>query len=135
MRSEDYYAPGSYNDPSAPWNQSEPPEKDFDVVISQTLSKSTEVTTTNYIYTEDVEYDDEGGKFLVRDLDTSDTNWKEAFEESNHYTPLQLIELFKKHLETELERMGDLVDKHRYQHLIEECDNWCMDDIEIFEDK
>lgn len=134
MRDRDYYPMGAYEDPSSPWNQSETPERDFDVVISQTLSKSTVATTTNYRYSEWVE-EDEMGKRLEREMDTSDTDWEEAYSESDHYTPLQLIEEFKKYLEIELARAGDTKDKKKLEHLIDECDNWCMDDIEIFEDK
>lgn len=135
MRDRDYYPPMSQSQwEEAPFNQSEPPERDFDVVISQTLSKSTVATTTNYRYSEWVE-EDEMGKRLEREMDTSDTDWEEAYSESDHYTPLQLIEEFKKYLEIELARAGDTKDKKKLEHLIDECDNWCMDDIEIFEDK
>lgn len=34
---------------SAPFNQSDIPEKDFDVVCSQSLSRAATVTTSNYI--------------------------------------------------------------------------------------
>jgi hypothetical protein len=131
MNTDGNYPPGAANDPNAPWNEKETPEKEFEVCITQTLSKSVKVTTNDYIPDEGV--DDDGHYYF--DTDTSDTDWDEVYSESNHYTPLQLIEKFKKYLEIELAIAGNTKDKKKLEHLIEECDNWCMDDIEIFEDK
>jgi len=133
MSERDYYPPGAYDDPNAPYNEIEVPERDFDVLISQTLSKNTEVLTNDYLYHEWVE-EDEMGKRLEKEWDTSDTNWEEAYI-NNHYTPLQLIELFKEHLEKALESTEDKSTKKRYQELIKECSDWVEDDIEVFEDK
>lgn len=126
--------PDNYNYPlgadneSAPWNQVEPPEKDFNVVISQTLSKSVVVTTTNYT----PYVDEEDGTVYA---ETDDTNWHEEFIECGYYTPLDLIGEFKRLLELRVEQMEDGPDRQRYNQLIEECSNWVEDDIEIFKDE
>ena len=69
--------------------------------------------------------------------DTSDTNWKEVYKDNEHYTPLQLISLFRDMLEGELEKSENLLSDHTkdyYEHLIEECSNWIEDELEIIEE-
>lgn len=128
MRDRDYYPAGAYDDPNAPYNEVSVPEEDFDVVISQTLSKTTTVTTDSY----NPYFDEEDGHVYA---DTENTNWSEEYSRNDHYTPLELIELFKKHLEAELAKAEDAREKEKLQDLIDECSGWEEDDIEIFEDK
>lgn len=108
--------------PSAPWNSPSIPEKEFQVTASQTLSKPQSILTNNYR----LDSYDEGP-------DTSDTNWAEEWHNNDHYTPLQLINLFKQHLQQELNRMGNCINKKRYIHLIEECSSWTEDEVEYTE--
>lgn len=111
---------------SAPWNQSEPPERDFDILVSQTLSKSTMITTSDYI----PEYDEEDGRTYAN---TEYTEWKQAFNDSGCYTPLELIEEFKKWLEEELPTLEG--NKLRQAKIfIEECKDWQDDETEIVEE-
>ena len=136
MSDADYYAPGSYYDSSAPYNQSDIPEEEFEVVCSQSLSRTAIVRTDNYIPGSsgvDYESDDEGRCYAVPwydEPDTSNTNWEEEYHDNDHYTPLQLIELFRKHLEDELSN-GELPNNriNKYKHLIEECENWTEDEV------
>ena len=126
----DNYPPGAANDPNAPYNQVEVPERDFDVLISQTLSKSTTVTTSDYIPVSEREED-----FCNYYSDTSNTNWKEAYNESGNYTPLELIEEFKKFLEKHRpDPIIDMKEYKRYTFLIKECEGWVEDDIEVMEE-
>lgn len=128
------------NTPGAPWNEPEVPEKEFDVTCSQSLSKTVTVTTNNYIPgAEGVDYepDDEGGYCAVGwhdPDDTSDTDWEEEYS-NEHYTPLQLIELFKRYLQHILDDKVQVLTLASYiKHLIEECDNWSEDETEYVED-
>ena len=146
------YYPGSLTDFSegAPWSEPEVPEKDFDITCCQTLSKTTVVTTSNYIPGAsgcDYESDGEGGYSTVgwQDPDdTSDTSWSEEYKLNNHYTPLQLIGMLKGRLEKELETLENTpVDEQDHyskvfkvknlKHLIEECDDWCEDETDFEE--
>ena len=143
-----YYPPGLENDPNAPWNEVELPSQEFDVVISTTLSKSLSLTTTDYIPKKD--YPEEG----IREyIDTSETNWHNAYTNDGHYTPRELINLFKERLSSELRVLDEkiegylspekddtvefkrLLGEKRYlEHLISECSNWMEDEIEVIED-
>ena len=130
MNTDGNYPPGAANDPNAPWNERETPEKEFEVCITQTLSKTVKVTTNNYI--PDGGVDDDGHYYL--DADTSDTNWREVYKNS-HYTPLELIERFRDFLKSTLQDPlgGTLKYAHRIM-LIEECENWIEDETEIVEE-
>ena len=98
--------------------------KDFEVTCSQSLSKTVTVSTDNYI-----------PGYYGEDDDTYNTNWGEEYHDNDHYTPLQLIELFKKHLENVIV-CGNLPQNmvKRYKHLINECDGWTDDDTEYIEE-
>jgi hypothetical protein len=113
----------------------------FEVTCSQTLSKTVTVTTNNYVPgTSGVDYesDGEGGVYASPwhdDPDTSDTNWVEEYHDNDHYTPLQLIELFRKHLEVELNKSNIPQNRvNKYKHLIEECKGWTEDETEFVEE-
>lgn len=117
---------------NAPWNQSDPEEKEFEVTVSQTLSKSTTVTTSDYIpgrYFPETEWDIDGYHTITchEPDDTSDTNWKKAYN-NEHYTPLGLIQEFKEMLEK-----NTPIPETRRKHLIDECMNWIEDDLEVCE--
>jgi hypothetical protein len=118
-----YYPPGAEFDPNAPYNQVENPEEEFEVTISQTLSKTVTVFTSNYNL--EVDYDEDG---CYRNCDTSDTNWQEVYEEDYH-TPLQLIGFLKRLLEGN-EPISDSLKKQ----LIKECENWCEDELAFVEE-
>lgn len=116
-----YYPAGAEFDSAAPWNQSSPPEESFDVCVSQSLSKSVSVETDNYFLEDGVP-------------DTSDTNWEEVYEE-DHYTPLQLINIFKRYLESEVNHTETVSKEPSFlKHLISECSDWNDDETEIFEE-
>ena len=127
MRESDFYPAGAYNDVNAPYNQSEVPEKEFEIVCSQTLSKTVEVFTDNYVPHVEREYDD-GIVFCHRWDDTTDTDWKEEFHNNDYHTPAQLIGLFKQFLEEQLSH-GIVFKSPKYtENLIEECEGWEEDE-------
>ena len=95
-----WYPPGAEYDPSAPYNQVDVPEKDFEITCSQSLSRTATVTTNNYIPgAEGCDYE-EGEAFGWHDPDdTSDTNWADEYESNGYKTPLELIGMLKEYLE------------------------------------
>lgn len=119
---DNYNYPLGADTKDAPWNQHDPQELEFEVTISQSLSKSTTVTTTDYVEEED--YDD----CLEQNIpvsNTDDTNWMCAYEDC-HYTPYNLIILLKDILTT-----GKLPSEKERKYLIQECDNWDIDETEV----
>ena len=148
LNSNSNYPPMSQSQwDSAPFNQSDPENKEFSVLCSQTRSKSTTVLTNDYApggSGVDYEPDDEGGYYgsAWQDPDdTSDTNWEAAYHDNDHYTPIQLINLFKESLKRHLETVKELDDCEvgkvvikRIEHLISECEGWQEDEVEYLED-
>lgn len=124
------YPPGARYDTSAPYNEHIEPEKEFDVVCSQTLSKNFVVKTQNYRHYEDPSED---GVDIWDD--TSDTEWEKEFKGNGYCTPLELIGLFKEFLEEQL-KQGIVFKSPAYtQHLIRECRDWEEDELTFCEDK
>lgn len=126
MSERDYYPLGAYDDPDAPYNEKEIPEKEFGVLCSQTLSKSTKCSTSDYIY------DD---YFEPAYIDTSETNWKDVYAENDRRTPLQLIDLFKNYLSNKLTGNPPVSESSSFlKHLMEDCEGWIEDETIIMED-
>lgn len=117
-----YHPPGAEFDSRAPWNEITPPEEEFDITITQTLSKTVTVVTDEYELI--IEHDEDGG---YRELNTEDTDWKDVYERE-HHTPAQLISILKRILET-----GEELSPRLKEYIIEDCENWCVDDYEISE--
>ena len=106
------------------WNPVD--EKEFNVLCSQTLSKSTKCITDDYIY------DD---YFKPANIDTSETNWEDVYAENDHRTPIQLIDLFRKYLSNELTGNPPVSKAPSFlEHLIRDCDGWIEDETIIMED-
>ena len=138
------YPPGvSDSTWDAPWNEPDIPEEEFEVTCSQSLSRTASVWTNNYIPGAsgvDYERDDEGGIYASpwhEDPDTSDTNWADEWHDNDHYTPIQLIGLYKETLKEQLKSWEGMEDSttakatiKRIEHLIEECNGWIEDETE-----
>ena len=120
------YPPGA-DTPDAPWNQPDIPEREFDVTISMSLSRTVQCYTNMYI----PEMDEEDGHLYV---DTSDTPWSEVYGD-NHKTIPELLEELKKYIQKDLDNLADdetKMDKafhrRRLEFLFTECDEWTVDE-------
>ena len=150
MSEADFYPAGAYRDSSAPYNQSDIPEEEFEVTCSQSLSRTATVWTSNYIPGAsgvDYEPDDEGGYCASSwhdPNDTSDTNWAEEYKSNGYKTPLQLIQMLREYLEKDLrdiqkdmlpnDRSFKATKARQLKGLIEECDCWSEDETEYIEE-
>ena len=124
-----YDYPWGSDTPDAPWNRVETPEREFNVTVSQTLSKNTTVLTDQY--TESEVYLDPG---YAMETDTSEVNWNEEYHANDHYSPEQLIGHLKTFL-TEQLNQGIVYKSPAFtKHLIEECEGWTEDEFEVVED-
>lgn len=120
------YPPGA-DTPDAPWNQPDVPEREFDVTISMSLSRTVQCYTNKYI----PEIDEEDGHLYI---DTSDTPWSEVYGD-NHKTIPELLEELKKYIQKDLDNLADdetKMDKafhrRRLEFLLTECDEWTVDE-------
>lgn len=134
-----YDYPCGADTPDAPWNQNDLEEKEFGVTISQTLSKNTIVTTSDYIpggSSQETEWDIDGYHTITchEPDDTSDTDWNKAYK-NEHLTPLQLINEFKDFLTKHLpDPIIDVKGFQRFKYLIDECEGWEVDETEVVEE-
>lgn len=134
-----YDYPYGADGPDAPWNQNDIEEKEFGVTVSQTLSKNTTVTTSDYIpggSSQETEWDIDGYHTITchEPDDTSDTDWKKAYK-NEHLTPLQLINEFKDFLTKHLpDSIIDVKGFQRFKYLIDECEGWEVDETEVVEE-
>lgn len=133
-----YYPPGTEFDTNAPWNQSDPEPVEVNVTISQSLSRSTTITVTDYIAKEweDCEPDKEGGFYRTGgvDYDFSDSDLKGAYEEQEYTIP-ELLDYLKAYLITDIAECDkESGKKKKLQHILECCEDWEVDETEVVED-
>ena len=110
------------------------PEEVFDITCVQTLSKSVQIQTSNYTPQVDIEGDEDGNTVTHTYNDTEDTVWSEEYRNNEHYTPLELLGLFKQFLEEQLLHGIVFKNPHFTRHLIEECNEWNEDEVEFIEE-
>ena len=72
------YPPGAEHDPNAPWNQIDNPEREIEVTVSVTLSKTVKIKVSDYEIT-DFGKDEDGEYF--KDIDYSNCDFKGAVKE------------------------------------------------------
>lgn len=117
MTESGYYPPGAEHDPNAPWNQEELPEREIEVTVSVTLSKTVKIKVSDYTITDSGK--DEDGDYF-EDVDYSDCDLKGAVEEQI-YLPQeagQLIEDFA---------IGTV----KAKNIAEDLSNWNVDEMEV----
>lgn len=99
------YPIGAQYDPNAPWNEPELKEKEIDVTISITLSKTTKIT----VHTLD-------------DTNNLDSDYLKECVESLVYLP------------HEIKLISMLPDVTIPSKIIEDFDNWIVDDFEVIQE-
>ena len=117
------YYPTGADTADAPWNQCKLPEKSFDVTCSQTLSRTSSCLSNQYEYNQEDDL-----------TDTSNIEWSEEWHGNDHYTPRQLIELFRKCLVSMHESGIVFMTPAQDAHLLKECDGWTEDETEYIEE-
>ena len=105
MAESGYYPAGAEHDPNAPWNPEDIPEREVDVTVSVTLSKTLKIKVSDYTV------DSEGN------VDYSDCNLREAVEN-------QII------LPQEAYKYVNPYTFNKHE-TIEDLSNWDVDDFEV----
>ena len=113
MKESGYYPMGAEHDPRAPYNEVEPSEKEVEVTISVTLSKTVKIKVSDYEII-DSGKDEDGEHF--EDIDYSNCDLKKAVKEQ--ITLPQDGYLYVR---------GD----HENSKLIEDLSGWSVDDFEV----
>ena len=113
MTESGYYPPGVEHDPNAPWNQVDNPEREIEVTVSVTLSKTVKIKVSDYEITDSGK--DEDGEYF-EDIDCSNCDLKSAVEE-------QIV----------LPQSAHMYVKSNPK-VREDLSNWCVDDLEVILD-
>ena len=132
------YPIGAEHDPNAPYNQVEPEKVEVEVVISQTLSRSTKILITDYIAREyeNIEPDDEGGFYRTREIeyDFSDSDLKGVYEEQEYTIP-ELLDYLKAYLIADINECSKESGKRKkLQHILNCCEGWKVDETEVIKE-
>ena len=107
-------------------------EKEFNVLCSQTLSRTVPCITNDYTCDEEI---DEDGNVVQVNVDTSETNWEDVYAENDYRTPIQLISLFRNYLSNELTGNPPVSKAPSFlEHLMRDCNEWIEDETIIMED-
>lgn len=115
MSERDYYPAGAYDDPSAPYNETTPPEIYREVEFTATVHKKDNCSTTDY--------DGDGNTF--------DTDWEREWQDQ-HYTPVELLD----EMSTLLQNIWDNIPpfhKRKARRLIDEAADWEEEEINVEE--
>lgn len=131
-----YYPPGAQFDSNAPYNQRDPEPVEVDVCISQTLHKSTTISTTDYVAEEweDCERDD--GGFVTTggvSYDFSNSDLLSAYKNDNWTIPELLNEL-KDYIKRDLDNDCSKSKKARLERMMKACEDWELDEEEVIEE-
>ena len=110
MTESGYYPPGAKHDPNAPWNQVDNPEREIEVTVSVTLSKTVKIKVSDYEITDSGK--DEDGEYF-EDIDYSNCDLKGAVEEQIALPQNAYIYVKSK------------------PEVHEDLSNWCVDDFEV----
>lgn len=113
MTESGYYPAGTEHNPEAPWNQVDNPEKEIEVTVSITLSKTVKVKVSDY-QINDSGKDEDGNYF--EDIDYSVCDLKGAVENQ-----IILPQYGYKYVR------GD----HEDSSIIDDLSGWYVDDFEV----
>lgn len=126
------YPPGlsDYSE-DAPWNEPFIPEKNFEVTISQTFSKTVTVTTDDYLPERD--FDEDTGSCYTY-ANTDETDWKQAYEEQ-HFKIQDLLSELKQYVLEDMKNTGKNTGRGKHlEELLAACDGWTEDEVEVIRD-
>lgn len=110
---DNYNYPMGADTKDAPWNQVDNPEREIDVTVSVTLSKTVKIKVSDYEITDSGK--DEDGEYF-EDIDCSSCDLKSAVEE-------QIVLPQTAHM---------YIKSNPKVH--EDLSNWCVDDFEVILD-
>ena len=124
---DNYNYPMGSDTSSAPWNQVEYPEKEIEVTVSITLSKTLKINVDDY---EVYEEEDEDGHYEVVNFDNCDLI--KAVEEQ-YVLPQNLAQFTKNIFNEDLDLKA--VGMPRYlKNAIIDCKDWNVDEFEIIKE-
>lgn len=114
---DNYNYPVGADTKDAPWNQDDNPEREIEVTVSVSLSKTVRIKVSDYEITDSGK--DEDGKYF-EDIDYSSCNLKRAVEEQL-YLPQEAGQL--------IEDFG--IGTVKAKSIVEGLSGWNVDELEV----
>lgn len=114
--------------PDAPWCKEDLPEREIEVTISVTLSKTVKVVVDDYKVEEDA---DEDGRYLSYDF--SDCDLHKAVEDQV-VLPQNLAEFTERMFDHDLNLKAAGMPRY-LKDAIADCKDWNVDDIEVISEE
>ncbi len=120
---DNYSYPAGADNSSAPWNQIENDELEFDVDVSVQLVKTMGIKTSDYFTETDTNGDD------IEDFHTvyAGHDWEQDYE-NEHYTIPEMLEELKRYLESELP-MAKGQRRIRVRDMLADCQGWEVEEF------
>lgn len=125
---DNYNYPMGADTPDAPWNQEDYPEKEIEVTISITLSKTIKVMVDDYQVEEDA---DEDGRYL--NYDFSECDLHKAVEDQV-VLPQNLAEFIENMFNHDLNLKAAGMPKY-LKNAVADCKGWTVDDMEVISEE
>lgn len=125
MNNYDY--PMGADTSDAPWNQVDLPEKEIEVTISVTLSKTVKVMVDDYKVEEDA---DEDGRYLSYDFSNCDLH---KAVEDQVVLPQNLAEFTERMFNHDLNLKAAGMPRY-LKEAIKDCKGWTVDEMEVIEE-
>ena len=108
MSDKDYYPAGAYNDPDAPYNETEPPSIERTCEVVETISRTVDVSTTNYVYYPPEPWNGIGAEYNIDNVD-----WYDEYNEQY----LSLVDLIDNMRKLLMKLDGKTLSRHE-RHLL-----------------
>lgn len=118
---DNYNYPVGSDTPNAPWNQNDNPEREIEVTVSITLSKTVKISVSNYTIIDSGK--DEDGLYY-EDVDYSDCNLTEAVK-AQLFLPYEAGDLISD-MDTNFAQIFP-----RIERIKEDLKGWNVDDLEV----
>lgn len=124
---DNYNYPEGADTPDAPWNQVDPPEREIEVTVSMTISKTFTINVNDY--TEESGVDEDGP---YHNIDYSTCDLHKAVEEQITL-PNNLADFTKSIFDKDLDLRAAKMPRYLKQ-AIEDCEGWDIDEMEVVHD-
>ncbi len=98
---DNYNYPMGADNENAPWNEQTNDEREFEVCITATMTKTVNVYTDDY----ECEYDEEFGN---TEYYTGGTDWKGVLSDNGMMTPKELLSAFNEYLPVLVRHFGEM---------------------------
>lgn len=121
---DNYNYPMGSDTEDAPWNKDSNPEKEIEVTVSVTLSKTVKISVDDYVVEENADKD---GKYL--DYDFSNCDLHKAVEDQV-YLPQNLAIVTERLFDQDLDLKAAGMPMY-LKDAVEDCKDWNLDDFEV----